>query len=63
MDARVLVNEEKYEGQYVALKSFTDSTVLAFGDDPLKVMDVAKEAGVTEPVVVYIPKHDVTYIY
>jgi len=63
MDPRALVNDEKYEGHYVALKSFTDNTVVAFGDKPKKVINEAIKAGVAEPVIVYIPEHDVACLY
>lgn len=57
MEEHVLVNNsEKYNGQYVATKSFSDKNVLNYGDDPIEVFNQAKENGVDEPVVFYVPK-------
>ena len=62
MEPRRLVDEKKYEGKYVALRSFDDKTILAFGRDPKKVMGSALGTGAKEPVLVYVPKEK-TYIY
>ena len=35
---QVLISEEGYEGKYVALRSMSDRTVIASGDDPEAVM-------------------------
>ena len=68
MNQHVLVQDsesysESYSGQYVATKSFTDKEVVCHGDDPVKVSDEAKEKGINEPVVFYIPPKDVVQIY
>jgi hypothetical protein len=63
MEAPVLVKDEKYEGQYVALKSFSDNTVVASGRTPLSVMKKARAAGVRNPVVILVPHRDVVQIY
>lgn len=63
MGPQLLIDSEKYQGKYVALRSYTDNTVVAFGDKPEKVIDAAVEAGTEQPVIVYIPKHDMTYVY
>lgn len=62
MGPRGPADEKKYEGKYVAFRSFDDDTVVASGRDPKKVRDADLHAGVKEPVLVYIPK-DKTYIY
>lgn len=59
----ILVVDRKYEGKYVALKSFTDNTVLAFGDDPVEVMKHAGKGESAEPVIVFIPEHNMSYVY
>lgn len=63
MGVQILIDDDTYEGSYVALRSFADSTVLAHGDDPQQVTDEARQVGVLEPVVVYIPRHDTTCLY
>ena len=59
----VLVKDEKYEGKYVAFPSFDDLTVVAFGEIPEEVVNQAHAVGVKEPVIVFIPKTGVSYIY
>jgi hypothetical protein len=64
MDANILINDgEKYGGQYVAIKSFTDKNVVSHGNDPVKVSNEAKEKGIDEPVIFYVPEKDVIQIY
>jgi hypothetical protein len=63
MDYRLDIDMKKYEGKYVALKSFTDNTIVAFGDKPEKVLKSAIKTGIKEPVVIYVPARQTTYIY
>ncbi len=59
----ILVTDSRYEGKYVALRSFSDHTVLAFGDDPVGVMARARKGRTDEPVIIFIPEHDMSYVY
>ena len=63
MEEVVLVSDEKYEGKYVALRSFINKEVVAFGDDPTNVMKTARGKGVQNPVLFFVPEHDMTLIY
>ena len=63
MDDDTLVDDDKYEGKYVAFASFDDRTVVAFGDDPMEVHQTARNAGYEDPVLVYIHCHDIVYTY
>ncbi|MGR3219110.1 MAG: DUF5678 domain-containing protein [Candidatus Anammoxibacter sp.] len=64
MNAHVLVKDsEVYSGQYVATKSFVDKEVICHGDNPISVTAEAKEKGINDPVVFYIPPEDVVQIY
>lgn len=60
---QVLISEEGYEGKYVALRSMSDRTVIASGDDPETVMKEAREQGVDHPVMFFVPSHDITLVY
>ena len=60
---QVLVSEEGYEGKYVALRSMSDRTVVASGDDPGTVMKEARERGADHAVVFFVPSHDITLVY
>lgn len=64
MKTRAMVNNgEKYGGQYVATRSFKDSTVVAHGTDFIRVHSQAKEKGIENPVVFYVPQKDMVHIY
>lgn len=63
MECPVLVTDKKYNGKYVALQSFNNRTVVAFGADPARVMDAARKKGFPSPVIVFIPKENMTCIY
>jgi len=63
MECRVLVSDKKYNGKYVALQSFNDKTVVAWGKDPAKVVASAIKKGVAAPVIVFIPEEDHVCVY
>jgi len=53
---RVLVNTDKYNGQYVAMKSFDDSTIVGVGDDPETALKEALSKGYNDPVFCIYPR-------
>lgn len=55
--------DKKYQGKYVATATFNESKVLSSGKDPIEVRQKAVEKGVKSPVVVYVPKSTMTYIF
>ncbi len=64
MEPICLLNDtEKYSGEYVAIRSFTDREVISHGGSPVKVLKEARERGVDEPVVFCVPEKDVIQIY
>jgi len=63
MQCQTLVPNKKYTGKYVALKSFVDNKVVASGQDPSKVIERANKKGVTNPVLVFVPKKATAHIY
>ena len=60
---QVLIKEEKYCGQYVAVKDFKNSVVIASGKDPKEVHDKAIKKGYFEPVIIFVPLKDMVQIY
>lgn len=60
---RVLITEEGHEGKYVALRSLVDRTVVASGDNPETVMEQARQKGCSEPVIFYVPEHNISLVY
>ena len=64
MPTKTLIKDgEKYGGKYVATRSFKDTKVISFGADPVKVYDEAKEKGVRDSVVFFVPKAGAIHIY
>ena len=63
MSPQVLVANKKYIGKYVAMKSFTDRTVVASGKDHDGVVDRAQKKGIMFPVVIFVPEKDMIHIY
>lgn len=60
---KILVNSDEYNGQYVAIKSVDDNTIIGFGNTPEEALNKAKEKGVTEPFLIYIADKDLVHIY
>lgn len=58
-----MIDRKKYGGKYIATKSFTDTKVIASGDNPIKVYNKAVKKGIKEPVMDYVLKEGVTYIF
>jgi hypothetical protein len=62
--APVLVKDGgKYDGKYVAVRSFKNNKVLSSGHDPVQVLEKAKKKGARKPVLVFVPKKDMVHIY
>ncbi len=59
---RLVKNASRYRGKFVATSSFNDSTVIASGVDPQKVVEQA-EKKCDSPVVFFVPKKDAIHIY
>jgi hypothetical protein len=60
---KVLVTTEEFNGRYVAMKNFDDSTIVGVGDDPENALKDAESKGYKNPVLLYIPEKDLVHIY
>jgi hypothetical protein len=60
---QILIKENKYNGRYIAIKDFGDSTVIADSKDPKEAYDKAIKQGYSNPVIVFIPAKDMVQIY
>jgi hypothetical protein len=60
---QVLITEEGHEGKYVALRSLVDRSVVASGDEPEAVMEQARQKGCREPLIFYVPEHNISLVY
>jgi len=60
---QILIKEKKYNGRYVALRDFDDSTVVSDSDSPEEAYAEALKKGYSNPVIVFIPTKDMIQIY
>lgn len=60
---KLLVTTEEFNGRYVAMKNFDDSTVVGVGDNPENALKDAESKGYKNPVLLYIPEKDLVHIY
>jgi len=51
---RILVTTDKFNGRYVAMKSFDDNTIVGVGEDPEKALKDAETKGFKNPVLLYM---------
>lgn len=60
---KILVNSNKYNGKYVAIKNAEDTTIVGSGNTPEEALDNAKENGTTNPFLLYVPEENLVHIY
>ncbi len=60
---KVLVKSDKYCGQYVAMKSVDDNTIVGVGNTPDEALNEAREKGIQAPFLLYVPDKDMVHIY
>lgn len=60
---QTLIKDAGYEGKYVTMKSFEDSTILSAGATPQEAYEKAKEKGHAKPVLIFVPLKDMVQIY
>jgi len=64
MSGTVLLRDDKrYDGKYVAIRSFRDKRVISSGTDISRVINKARKKGVKDPIVFFVPKKGMVYIY
>lgn len=59
---KILLNSSKYNGQYVAIISAEDHTLVGAGDIPEDALNKARKKGVKNPFILYIPDKDSVHI-
>ena len=60
---QTLLQTNKYNGRYVAMKSFEDHAIVGVGDDPEAALRDASAHGHENPVLLYIPEKEAVLIY
>jgi hypothetical protein len=53
---KILLETEQYSGKYVALESFQEHKVIAYGVEPEVIYNEAVNRGCINPVIVYVPE-------
>ena len=54
---------EKYGGQYIAKRSWQSRDIIAHSQNMDQVIKRAEKQGVAEPVIMFVPKHNMVCIY
>ena len=60
---KVLLTSNEYNGQYVALVSPEDNTIVGSGKTPDEALKMALQKGHTSPYLLYVPDKDSIHIY
>ena len=60
---QTLIKDNGFSGRYVAMKDFSDHTVVASGQTPLEARQKALENGCSDPVITFVPIKDMVQIY
>jgi hypothetical protein len=63
MDDTHLLQTDKFNGRYVAMKSPKDHTVIASGSTPSEALENARKQNVENPILVYVPAEESVHIY
>lgn len=53
---KILVNSDRYNGQYVAIKSAIDNTIVGSGNTPEEALNEAIKKGIKNPFLLYVPE-------
>ena len=61
--SKTLISSRKYAGKHVAVESFNSSRVIASGNDPAKVLLLAREKGYRNAVLLFVPSKNMTFVY
>jgi len=60
---QTLIQNNSFNGKYVALKSFKDHSVIGSGDTPVDAHKKALQKDCTNPVIIFVPTKGMVQIY
>lgn len=60
---QALIDTSKFNGKFIAIKSYRDHTVIAEGKNPQETYEAAVQKGIADPVVTFIPASGMVQIY
>jgi len=63
MNDNVLVKDDAYKGEYVAVADVKKNRVVGHGMAPQEALDMARSKGYEDPVLIYVPEKDSVHIY
>jgi hypothetical protein len=63
MKNHILCTAKKYQGHHIAYESFNSKKIVAFGDNPVLVINKAKKRGFDKAVLSYVPDENMTFVY
>jgi len=63
MIEKILLNDEKYSGQYVAFKNKDEHIVVGSGKTPQAALDEAVSKGYPQPILLFVPERNSVHIY
>lgn len=53
----------KHYGKHIVTAGLNHNEILAYGNDPGKLVDQARKQGHKEPLIIFIPDPNITYMY
>ena len=60
---QTLMRDNSFNGQYVAMKSFRDHSVVGSGNSPQEAHKKAVQKGCLDPVITFVPTKGMVQIY
>ena len=61
--SKTLISSGRYAGKHVAVESFNSSRVVEAGNDPAKVLLLARKKGYKNAVLLFVPSKNMTFVY
>ena len=61
--SQTLIKTNNFNGKYVALKDFDNSTVVGEGTNPKEAYEHALKKGFKNPVIIFVPVKGMVQIY
>lgn len=57
------IDNSQYDGQHIAMKSFSDHEIISHGKNLNKVIKEAKNQGYDSPVLFFVPKKNMHFFF
>lgn len=60
---KILINTNKFNGQYVAIENIDNNKIVGNGNSPEEAIKTANKKGIKNPFIIYIPDKETVHIY